>query len=199
MFLSLLCCQIWHNWIAIALHFQVFDGATEYYLSCFGSPLLNDRVKLLYPRGCTSHRIATPETYKRIYLAKWTALVDAFLSSKKDMLLIDLDAILLKSPRTIYSASSSLTSTATLIYDIISSTDHGHTRRQFPYSHNWGNIRLCTGFIWFRYSEDMADLLQTVLAYQSEFGQVMLLFYLYIIYVVIVAAFILYLCVVCCV
>ena len=93
--------------------------------------------------------------------------MEAFIFTKKNMLLIDIDALLLKNPRDLFSdtASSSLV-------DIISSTDHGHSRKQFHYGHNWGHIRLCTGFIWFRYSVDMAELLQIVHEYQEEYGQV---------------------------
>jgi hypothetical protein len=160
------------------LNFQIFDNQTEYHLSCFGSTELAERVKLLYTPGCTGHRIPTPDTYKRIYLAKWTAFVTAFISVRKDMLLVDLDALLIKSPRGILADQSrgdffnNIYHTTTPLFDIISSTDHGHSRKHFPYAHNWGDIRLCTGFILFRYSVDVVDLLKVVLAYQTTYGQV---------------------------
>ena len=164
--------------MAIALELNVFDNHTEYFLSCFGSPQLDEDVKLVFAPGCSQHRVSTPETYKRIYLAKWTALVEAFSMTKRDMLLVDLDAVLMRNPRGIFSDHSQSKSfyerfgTPTPAFDIISSTDHGHDIRHFPFAHNWGDIRLCTGFIFFRYSLEVEALLRVVLAYQSQFGQV---------------------------
>lgn len=101
------------------------------------------------------------------------------------MLLVDLDALVIRNPHSIRSGdrtpSRSEFFAATLgadfalhpEFDIISSTDHGHASRDFPWGSQWKlpfypyDIRLCTGFIFLRYSADMAALVRMVWEYQQ--------------------------------
>ena len=57
---------------------------------------------------------------KRIYYAKWTAVTNAFRKGK-DLLVMDLDAVLLRDPSSILEMDDNYDSP----YDIISSRDHG--------------------------------------------------------------------------
>ena len=186
---------LWCNWITVAVHFRIFEDGIGYYLSCMGSNILNERVKSFYPTGCDMIQNSTSASIKRIYYSKWsvfsmdcliffwkyltllcmllyrTAFVDAFSTIRKDMILVDLDALIIRNPLSILRDDHLPVAWNHTEFDIISSADHGHSQRDFKWGEKWVQdifpytIRLCTGFIYFRFSQHVENLLFVVSEY----------------------------------
>lgn len=163
--------ELWLNWWSIAKNVGVFrEGNYSLHLSCYGDSLFFDEMKMFTPSGCTDKILVSenPQFKGRIYYAKWHSFTTAFITTKKNMLLCDIDAVFIRDPRSILfdKRDSSI-----MAYDIIASRDHGHGSADFPYSSNWGTARLCTGFIYFRYSTYTDSLIKLVLRRLKKYGQ----------------------------
>jgi hypothetical protein len=120
----------------------VFPTSWDYYLACFGD--INDIIKKYHAPGCSKTYI-TNLHISHIYYAKWLSIYDAFKTTKHNLLCIDIDTVMIRNP------SSILNDINSDLYDIVSSRDHGPGNLE--YSINWGSARLCTGFLFLRYSK----------------------------------------------
>jgi hypothetical protein len=121
---------LWLNWMAIAVQFGAIPPGTELHLACFGDgDALNRQVMRYHSKGC-SQTIPDAIYRKRIYYAKWLAFTKAFSEEKRDMLLIDLDAIMIRSPTSLLQQPGD--------YDIIASRDHGPYN--LPFAKTWFHI-----------------------------------------------------------
>lgn len=103
------------------------------------------------------------------------------------MILVDLDALLIRNPLSIRRGDTDSSHTDFFEevfgsehfkshpteFDIISSTDHGHSQNDFPYGSKWVQphypsvIRMCTGFVFFRFSVEVEALVHMVFGYQQ--------------------------------
>eukprot|EP00607_Mallomonas_marina_P005318 CAMPEP_0182436258 /NCGR_PEP_ID=MMETSP1167-20130531/80589_1 /TAXON_ID=2988 /ORGANISM="Mallomonas Sp, Strain CCMP3275" /LENGTH=219 /DNA_ID=CAMNT_0024628237 /DNA_START=492 /DNA_END=1148 /DNA_ORIENTATION=+ len=150
--------SLWLNWWAIAISTHAFPSSWTLYLACFGDYALNQKVKSIHAPGC-SQMIGGELFVKHVYLAKWTAVTTAFKRGY-DLMIVDLDAILIRNPISMLPLHS--------IWDIVSSRDHGPSN--LPYAGNWGPARLCTGFIYIKYSQAMRELIELVLRRCKKYG-----------------------------
>lgn len=150
--------SLWINWWAIALASNAFPSKWTLYLACLGGKELAQRVKLFHTDGC-NEMIGSDVFVKHVYLAKWMAVTNAFKLGY-DLLVIDLDAILLRNPYAHIPIGGD--------YDIIASRDHGPSK--LPHAENWGHGRLCTGFIYIKYSELMREVIEFTLRRCKKYG-----------------------------
>lgn len=149
--------NIWVNWHLIAHEVKIFPQY-KLHLACFGRNIANI-VSLVHTPGCSQIFNGTEHT-KKIYLYKWIAVTNALRMEGSDLLVIDVDALLIKDPLWIFQTYGS--------FDIVSSRDHGPP--DLPLGSHWGNGRLCTGFIYFRYSTPVMELVELTLARCRLYG-----------------------------
>lgn len=150
--------DLWLNWWALAKSVDAFPKTWTLYVACFGDSKLNDKVKAFHSKGC-DHIIGREIFIKHVYLAKWMAVTNAFQTGH-DLMIMDLDSMLIRNPAIILPLQSE--------WDIIASRDHGPGN--LAYSGNWGTARLCTGFIYLRYSQAMRELVELVLRRCKKYG-----------------------------
>jgi len=86
--------------------------------------------------------------------------VNKAMSLGHNLLVVDVDAILIKNPNILLEAYREM--------DIVASRDHGPP--VLPLSNHWGTGRLCTGFIYFRHSSAVQEIVNTTLARCKVYG-----------------------------
>jgi hypothetical protein len=139
--------EVWVNWWAVASYLKVFTpGRYRYHLACIGNDGLNEKVKLFQKRGCDD--LISDSLISRVYYYRWISFVNAFIRYKTDIIQIDIDAYVIREPSLLFAGNK---------YDLVGSRDHGHN--PFPYGEDWGSVRICNGFMYFRYNENMKDIL----------------------------------------
>lgn len=80
------------------------------------------------------------------------------------MLVIDIDALLIKNPIKMLGLDEPGASRI----DVISSRDHGPP--EVPYAQLWGNARFCTGFIYLKHSQKTLELVEWSLNRCRKYG-----------------------------
>ncbi len=114
--------NLWLNWWTLALSFNSIPKGWELHLACFGDDV-NNKVIQFHAPGCTQI-IAGSLHIRRIYFVKWKAMITAFRLGK-DILLVDIDALLIRNPMSILKLNFGDTGR-----DIVVSRDHGHENLQ---------------------------------------------------------------------
>jgi hypothetical protein len=100
--------ELWLNWWAVVQEVGLFKqqqqgGNYSMHLTCYGDSTFIDQMKIFSPSGCDDIFLTSdsPQFKGRIYYAKWSAFVQAFVKHKKNMLLCDIDSVLIRDPRSI--------------------------------------------------------------------------------------------------
>jgi len=150
------------NWWVAALENKAIGPSWNLHIACIGNGSLPRRVGKMHAPGCSQQLGSDPLTLKRIWYTKAKALVDCIKQTKDDVLLVDLDAILVRDPTSTYISSDSSQ------FDIISSRDHGPER--LMHGKHWGLWRLCAGMVFYRYSPHLVDFLENVLVRVDRLG-----------------------------
>ena len=188
---------IWLNWWMIALEFKAVPHEWDLHIACFGTETA-EKVKLFHAPGCT--KVYDNQLHvKQIYLAKWTAVVDAYRKGN-DLLIVDIDALMIRNPLAVlqhqleqrpqfrldnqqsFIANARRKTNTTALgatagrnsYPLLDQWDivssRDHGPANLPYSHNWGKARLCTGLILLHYSPAMLELVEFNLARCRAYG-----------------------------
>ena len=159
------------NFWIVEKEFNVFPKEWKYQVACLAGEdgtAIDRVISSIHGPGC-SQIIPGNMHRNKIYLAKMMAIVAAFRAlprqNSQGLLVIDIDSVLIRNPvQLLFGHTSHINHE----FDIISSRDHGPSQLEF--SETWGGARFCTGFIYFKYSPHMCDLLQYVLARVSVYG-----------------------------
>lgn len=151
--------SLWINWWLIAIELDVIPKGWTYYCACFGD--IDSIIKQYHSPGCTKSYLTTLHQ-THIYYAKWLSISDAF-KTKQNLLCLDIDTVMIRNPSHILGLKDNINS-----YDIIASRDHGPGNLEF--SNNWGNARLCTGFLYLRYSKYLEEFVNSVLKRCQLYG-----------------------------
>lgn len=152
---------LWVNWWVLAHKFNAIPIGWTLHLACFGGDQLDKQVRQYHIPGCT--QIIPSSLYlKRIYFAKWTAITHCFHLGQ-DVLVTDLDAVMIRNPIADLRLLDDRHS-----YDIVASRDHGPG--DLPFAASWGTSRICTGFIYLKYSKHMVELVDLALSRCDKYG-----------------------------
>jgi hypothetical protein len=151
--------SLWLNFWLIALELDVIPKGWSYYLACFGD--IDHIIKQYHSPGCTKSYITTLHQ-TRPYYAKWMSIYDAF-KTKRNLLCLDIDTAMIRNPSHILGLNDNNN-----YYDIIASRDHGPG--QLEYSTNWGTARMCTGFLYLKYSKYLEEFVERVLQRCNLYG-----------------------------
>lgn len=162
------------NFWIVDKEFNVLPKEWIYQVACLAGEdgaVIGRVVSSIHGPGC-SQIIPGNMHRDKIYLTKMKAILTAFSALPRQdsngLLVIDIDSVLIRNPAQLLFGHTDSNKDNDSPYDIISSRDHGPSELEF--SDSWGGARFCTGFIYFKYSPQMADLLHYVLRRVAAYG-----------------------------